>query len=104
MGERLEALGHDVEHVDLVSKLGKGVDDERIAQYARETNRIIVTHDDDFVLEVAKLAFRAVLYLDDATLPPGKVAGIVHAVSQRYPMDQLEGVEFVGAEWLRTLE
>lgn len=98
--ERLERLGHDVEHVDFVRGLGKGVDEERVAQYSREMDRVIVTHDDDFVLEVDEAAFRAVLYLGDATLSAGTVAAIVQAVSQRYPMDQLDGVEYVGPEWL----
>ncbi len=100
VSERLERLGHDVEHVDFVTGLGKGVDDEHVARYSRETERVIVTHDDDFVLEMAGSAFRAVLSIGDATLSAGTVAAIVHAVSERYPIDQLAGIEHVGTEWL----
>lgn len=49
---RLENYGHDVVHVDFVADLGKGTDDLSIAQFSRDTDRIIVTDDDDFVLSV----------------------------------------------------
>jgi len=97
---RLENYGHDVEHVDFVPSLGKGAGDHPIAQYSVETDRIIVTYDDDFVLEVDEGDYRAVLYFDDATLSVKQVADIVHAVSQHYPQEDLRGLEYVGAEWL----
>ena len=56
--------------------------------------------DDDFVLEVDEGTYRAVLYFDDATLSVEHVADIVHAVSQHYPQAELQGLEYVGEEWL----
>jgi hypothetical protein len=97
---RLENYGHDVEHVDFVPELGKGVADHPIAQYSLDTDRVIVTYDDDFVLEVDEGLFRAVLYFDDATLSVEQVADIVHTVSQNYPQAELQGLEYVGDEWL----
>ena len=98
--EVLHRLDHDVEHVDFVPSLGKGTGDHPLARYSLETDRVIVTYDDDFVLEVDEDGYRAVLYFNDATLSVKQVADIVHAVSQHYPQDELRGLEYVGAEWL----
>ena len=57
---RLDNYGHDVEHVDFVPSLGKGTKDHPIAQYSLETDRLIVTYDDDFVLEIDEDDYRAV--------------------------------------------
>jgi len=73
---RLENYGHDVEHVDLVSELGKGTDDYPIAQYSRDTDRVIVIYDDDFVLEVDETDYRAVLYIHDARVSVKQVADV----------------------------
>jgi hypothetical protein len=59
-----------------------------------------VTYDDDFVLEVGEGLYRAVLYVGDATLSVEQVADIIHAVSQNYPQAELQGLEYVGEEWL----
>jgi predicted nuclease of predicted toxin-antitoxin system len=97
---RLENYGHDVEHVDFVPDLGKGTVDHLIARYSLDTDRAIVTYDDDFVLEVDEDSYRAVLYLNDATLSVAQVADSIHTVSQHYPQDALQGLEYVGEEWL----
>lgn len=97
---RLENYGHDVEHVDFVPELGKGAADRPIATYSLDTDRVIVTYDDDFVLEVAEDEYRAALYIHDATLSVKQVADIIHAVSQSYPQEEIEGLEYIGDEWL----
>ncbi|AUX09890.1 hypothetical protein AArcSl_2266 [Halalkaliarchaeum desulfuricum] len=97
---RLENYGHDVAHVDFVSELGKGTDDYSIAQYSCDTERVIVTYDDDFVLEVDESDYRAVLYIHDARLTVKDVADIVHTVSQQYPQEEIQGLEYIGDEWL----
>lgn len=61
---------------------------------------MIVTYDDDSVLEVDEEDFRAVLHLNDATLSATQVSDIVHAVSRQYPREALRGLEYVGAGWL----
>ena len=93
-------LDENVEHVDFVPSLGKGTKDHPIAQYSLDTDRLIVTYDDDFVLEVDEDDYRAVLYISDATLSVRQVADIIHAVSQKYPQQELRGLEYVGADWL----
>ena len=97
---RLANYGHDVEHVDFVPDLGKGTADHPIARYSLDTDRVIVTYDDDFVLEVDEETFRAVLYFDDATLSVEQVADVIHTLSRNYPQAELEGLEYVGEKWL----
>jgi predicted nuclease of predicted toxin-antitoxin system len=97
---RLENYGHDVEHVDFVPDLGKGANDDPIAQYSLKTDRVILTYDDHFVLDIDQDEYRAVVYMGDATLSAKQVADIVHAVSQLYPQEELDGVEHVGDAWL----
>jgi hypothetical protein len=96
---RLENYGHDVEHVDFVPELGKGVSDHPIAAYSRETDRIIVTYDDDFVLELADEDYRGVLYVHDASLSVETVADIIDTVAEHYPQSELTGVAYIGEEW-----
>lgn len=100
VGTRLERAGHDVEHVDSVSELGKGATDRAIGAYSLEADRVIVTYDDDFVLSMDESAFSAVLYVGDETLSPDAVATILDAIATVYPQSELSGVEYVGDEWL----
>lgn len=97
---RLKNYGHDVEHVDFVPSLGKGTGDDSIARYSVETDRVIVTYDDDFVLDVDEESYRAVLYISDAGLTVKQIADVIHAVSQQYPQAELRGLEHVGRDWL----
>ncbi|ELY51682.1 DUF5615 family PIN-like protein [Natronolimnohabitans innermongolicus] len=100
IGFRLKNYGHDVEHVDFVPELGKGVDDTQIADYSHSTDRLILTYDDDFVLEFDDDDYRAVLYVPDLSMPPADVADIVHEMSVHYPQPQVHGLERVSTEWL----
>lgn len=97
---RLTNYGHDVTHVDFVSSLGKGVDDQSIADYSRETDRIIVTYDDDFALELTDEDYRGAFYVYDDSLPVKTVADVIHAISKQYPQSEINGLEYVGDEWL----
>lgn len=97
---RLEDYGHDVTHVDFVEELGKGSHDQTIGAYSQDTDRLIVTYDDDFVLEYDDSDYRAVIYFDDATLSAKEIADIVHAMSEAIPHYQIRGVEYAGSSWL----
>jgi predicted nuclease of predicted toxin-antitoxin system len=44
-----EKEGHDVERVVDISELCRGAKDTEIRRYANSTDRIVVTHDDDYV-------------------------------------------------------
>ena len=100
IGFRLEHYGHDVEHVDFIPDLGKGTSDERIAEYSLSTDRLILTYDDDFVLEFDESAYRGVRYIPDLTMQPSDVADIVHRMSKHYPQSAVTGLERVSTEWL----
>jgi len=97
---RLENYGHDVEHVSFIAKLGKGVTDDHIAQYSLSEERLIVTYDDDFVLDFEPPDYQAVLYLPDLSLPPSTIADAIHAMSTYFDQSEISGVEPVSSEWL----
>jgi hypothetical protein len=97
---RLDNYGHDVEHVDFVSALGKGTGDYPIAQYSRETHRIVVTYDDDFALKLSDNNYYGAFYIHDETLAVKTVADIIHTISKHYPHAEVSGLEYVGDEWL----
>ena len=100
VGFRLENYGHDVEHVDFVPELGKGVEDECIADYSRSTDRLILTYDDDFVLELDEESYRGAFYIPDLSMQPADVADVVHQMSTHYPQSELHGLERVSTAWL----
>ena len=98
--DRLESAGHDVEHIDWVTELGKGANDEALAEYSVTTDRTIVTYDDDFIEKVPPAEYRAVLFFEDDTLGPDVVAEIIHAMAQLYPHEEVQGLQKTGREWL----
>lgn len=98
--DRLENLGHDVEHVDFSPQLGKGSTDEALARYSRETDRTIVTYDDDFVRKVPSDRYRAVLLFEDQTLSAEEVVDIIDAMSLAHPHVDVQGLQKAGREWL----
>ena len=65
--KRLVGAGHDVEHVDTVATLGKGASDTDLATYSRDTERAIVTYDDDFIEDVPPTEYHAALFFKDVT-------------------------------------
>lgn len=97
---RLRHYGYDVAHVDFEPTLGKGASDESLADFSRDQERLIVTDDDDFVLDIDEDAFHGVLYLPDASAPAADVADMVHAMLEVHPQEELAGLQFVGADWL----
>lgn len=97
---RLERAGHDVEHVDLSPGLGKGATDEALARYSTETDRTIVTYDDDFVRGVPADRYRAVLFFEDQSLSAEEVAHIIHTMSLVYSHEDVMGLQKTGREWL----
>lgn len=97
---RLENTGHDVEHVDGVSRLGKGATDTALARYSVETDRTIVTYDDDFVEEVPPDLYRATLFFEEDTMSSKEMAEVVDAMAEVYPHDEVDGLQKTGREWL----
>lgn len=100
VARRLENYGHDVTHVDFTPELGKGTSDERIASYSLDTDRTILTHDDDFVHSVAVDTFHSVLFVADQTWSTDQLADAVHRISRYYPQSEISGIEYVSSEWV----
>lgn len=97
---RLRHYGHDVEHVDFVPDLGKGIGDRRIARYSLDEDRLILSSDDDFLADVDEDQYRGLLFIEDETLDPEAVAEIVHSISELVDHERIEGIFYVSLDWL----
>lgn len=95
----LRKLDHDVEWLGDVSELGLGADDESIATYAQENDRLILSQDDDFFtrLEIGQTA--GILFQKDQTLSAREVGDIVHELSQYVDQSDVT-LEYVSRNWL----
>ena len=95
----LRKLDHDVEWLGDVSELGLGADDESIATYAQENDRLILSQDDDFFtrLEIGQTA--GILLQKDQTLSAREVGDIVHELSQYVDQSDVT-LEYVSRNWL----
>ena len=98
--DRLVDAGHDVEHVDTVTALGKGASDTDLAAYSRGTDRAIVTYDDDFIEDVPPTEYHAALFFGDVTLSAQEVATVIDNMSQLYPFEEVVGLQKTGRQWL----
>lgn len=97
--EYLRKLGHDVEQIGTVEELRLGAADEDIAAYARETDRLVLTRDDDFFTELQVEDTAGVLFQTDQTLSSLEVGDIVHELSTHVPQSQIT-LEYVSRNWL----
>ncbi|WP_436931016.1 DUF5615 family PIN-like protein [Halosimplex halobium] len=97
VAERLRDGGHDIERVAAVPELGPGGADELVAAHARDSDRVLLTYDDDFVPAIDGTP---TLYVPDETLASDAVAGIVASVADHCPQSEIGGVVYAGANWL----
>jgi predicted nuclease of predicted toxin-antitoxin system len=95
----LRKLGHDIERLEEVAELGLGAEDESIARYAREHDRLILTQDDDFFTELDIGDTAGVLFQRDRTLSTREVGNAVHEMSQ-YLDQSAVTLEYVSRNWL----
>ncbi|MFC7134988.1 MULTISPECIES: DUF5615 family PIN-like protein [Salinibaculum] len=95
----LRKLGHDVEWVGDVEELGLGADDGAIATYGSETNRLILTQDDDFFTQLDIGGTAGVLFQKDQTLSAREVGDIVHELSEYIDQSDVT-LEYVSRNWL----
>ncbi|WP_436910062.1 DUF5615 family PIN-like protein [Halosimplex marinum] len=96
---RLEHYGIDVEHVDFAAELEKGCSDSRIAEYSRETGRVVLTNDDDFLRTFDSGDLAGILFIEDESLSPSSVADIVSEILGA--IDDPQGrVFYVSGNWL----
>lgn len=92
---RLRNYGHDVEHVDELDVYGKGATDRTLATYSRDTDRLLLTYDNDFVLEIEQEEVRGVLFVSDDSMATDRVADAVDRMSEMYPQSEVSGVEYL---------
>ncbi|MCU4741625.1 DUF5615 family PIN-like protein [Natronoglomus mannanivorans] len=95
----LRKLGHDIEWIGDVPDLELGVDDAAIATYARRTERVILTQDDDFFTDIELDETAGVLFQKDQTLAARTVGDIVHEISQYVPQSDVT-LEYVSRNWV----
>jgi len=95
----LRKLDHDVEWIGDVPDLGLGADDESIAAHARETDRLILTQDDDFFTELDVENTAGVLFQRDQTLSAREVGDVVHEMSEYVDQSGIT-LEYVSQNWL----
>jgi len=95
----LRKVGHDVEWIGDVREVGLSSSDEEIAAYSLAENRLILTQDDDFFLEL-ELADRAgILFQRDQSLLAREVGEVVDEMSRYIPQSEVR-LEYVSREWL----
>ena len=95
----LRQLGHDVEWVRDISELGVGSTDGAIAAYATDTDRLLLTQDDDFFTTMDIDRTAGVLFQPEQTLTAREVGDIVHEMAQY--LDQSDvALEYVSTDWL----
>ena len=92
---KLRNYGHDVEHVNDLTAFGKGSSDRELGQYSKSDDRLILTYDDDFVLELDPTAYCAALYVSDVTISARTIAAAIHRMSKQYPQEEISGVVYV---------
>ncbi|WP_435184617.1 DUF5615 family PIN-like protein [Halobellus sp. EA9] len=95
----LRKLGHSVERIVDIAELGPGADDEAIATYARETDRLVLTQDDDFFTQITVEDTAGVLFQTDQTLSAREVGDIVHELSEYIDQSEVT-LEYVSRNWL----
>jgi len=95
----LRKLGHDVEWVGDIEELGLGAGDRAIAAYGRETNRLILTQDDDFFTQMDIEEAAGVLFQKDQTLSAQEVGDIIHELSEYIDQSDVT-LEYVSPNWL----
>lgn len=86
--------------VDHVPALGKGVEDRFVGEYSIAARLVIVTYDDDVVLEHDRSDFHGVVHIPVVSLSATQIADILRQMAEAYPESAFEGVEYAGREWL----
>lgn len=95
----LRKLDHDVQRVPEVSTLNEGDPDARLADYSRETDRLVLTQDQDFLDEVAPEETAGILFQTDQHLSGRRAGTIVDEIATYIPQEQVT-LEYVTEQWL----
>jgi len=85
----LEKLGHDAVRVTEITELNEDDSDERLARYSRNTDRLVLTQDADFLTEISPTETAGVLAQRDQSLSAREVGDIVDEMSTYLPQNEL---------------
>ena len=100
LATKLRRAGHDVERVVEVVELGTGATDDDVREYARRSDHIIVTHDDDHVA-VQPVDYR-IFYVPNQRLTAFQIFRIIQCVTKLYPeREAMPPVVYLTEDWLR---
>ena len=100
LATKLRHAGHDVERVVNSEELGTGATDDAVRAYARRSDRILVTHDDDHVA-VQPASHAGVFYIPNQRLEAFRLFRIIQHVSEAYPARQaMPPVVYLTTDWL----
>lgn len=94
---RLRNYGHDVVHVARRDDL-RGSPDARVGEIAAEEDRVVLTHDDDFLRLSDK--HNGILFVPSSNMSSEKVADAVNEISKRVSQDEIDAVVYVTQGWL----
>ena len=100
LAHKLRHAGHDVERVSDATALGTGTKDEEVRAYARKTDRILVTHDDDHVA-VPFNEHAGIFYAPNQRLSSYALFQIIQQISKQYrSLDEITPVVYLTEAWL----
>lgn len=100
LAAKLSKAGHDIERVVAVTTLGSGTSDTEICEYSLATERIIITHDKDY-LEFSSDSHAGVFFVPDQRLSAHRLFTIIQAVERAHTSaDDLASVIFLTEQWV----
>jgi predicted nuclease of predicted toxin-antitoxin system len=89
----------NIERVGDIDSLGYSATDRAIAAYAGETDRLILTQDNDFFTDLTVEDTAGVLFQKEKTLSGREVGDIVHEMFQYLDQERID-LEYVSRNWL----
>ena len=100
LATKLSRSGHNVERVVENAELGTGATDDAVREFARRTDRIIVSHDDDHVA-VSTECHAGVFYGPNQRLTSFQLFRTIQRVSEVYPdRSEIPPVVYFTEDWL----
>lgn len=99
LATKLRAAGHDGNRVVEADKLEAGATDDEVRNYAQETERIIVTHDDDHI--VGRSESHVVFYVPNQRMEAFQLFRVIQRVAEQFPENSaFPPVVFLTDDWL----
>lgn len=81
LADYLRKMGHDVERVVECPALGPGSHDRDVVAYAERDDRLLVTYDDDFLVDHDALDRIGVLFQAEGRMPAFETANVINEIA-----------------------